>query len=123
MCWSSSCVYCDGVSHDAVALQLKYEQNQKALRMVLEDSTLEEAMWALSQVTGFCHLSLRPRQDGTCHHMHIKRFVCPVTTMVLGSHYELSLWRLMKKLFTVFSVQSKFPSNLSVQDEFTVVCM
>uniref|UniRef100_A0A3B4TEQ8 Caspase recruitment domain family, member 14 n=1 Tax=Seriola dumerili TaxID=41447 RepID=A0A3B4TEQ8_SERDU len=40
-----------------------YEQNQKALRMVLEDSTLEEAMWALGQVTGLCHLSLRPRQD------------------------------------------------------------
>uniref|UniRef100_A0A3Q0TAQ1 Caspase recruitment domain family, member 14 n=1 Tax=Amphilophus citrinellus TaxID=61819 RepID=A0A3Q0TAQ1_AMPCI len=40
-----------------------YEKNQKALRMVLEDSTLEEAMWALGQVTGVCHLSLRPRQD------------------------------------------------------------
>uniref|UniRef100_A0A3B4F5G5 Caspase recruitment domain family member 14 n=1 Tax=Pundamilia nyererei TaxID=303518 RepID=A0A3B4F5G5_9CICH len=40
-----------------------YEKNQKALRMVLEDSTLEEAMWALGQVAGICHLSLRPRQD------------------------------------------------------------
>uniref|UniRef100_A0A3P8WCM7 Caspase recruitment domain family, member 14 n=1 Tax=Cynoglossus semilaevis TaxID=244447 RepID=A0A3P8WCM7_CYNSE len=35
----------------------------KALRMVLLDSTLEEAMWALGQVTGLCTLSLRPRQD------------------------------------------------------------
>uniref|UniRef100_A0A3Q3WAF9 Uncharacterized protein n=1 Tax=Mola mola TaxID=94237 RepID=A0A3Q3WAF9_MOLML len=31
--------------------------------MVLEDFTLEEAMWALGQITGLCHLSLRPRQD------------------------------------------------------------
>lgn len=44
---------------------MKYEQNQKSLRMMLEDSTLEEAMWALGQTTGFCHLSLRPRQAGT----------------------------------------------------------
>lgn len=47
--------------------QVKYEQNQKALRMALEDSTLEEAMWALGQITGICHLSLRPRQDGSSH--------------------------------------------------------
>lgn len=47
--------------------QVKYEQNQKALRMVLLDSTLEEAMWALGQVTGLCTLSLRPRQDGRSH--------------------------------------------------------
>uniref|UniRef100_A0A665UNR4 CARD domain-containing protein n=1 Tax=Echeneis naucrates TaxID=173247 RepID=A0A665UNR4_ECHNA len=40
-----------------------YELNQKALKMVLEDSTLEEAIWALGQVTGLCHLSLRPKQD------------------------------------------------------------
>uniref|UniRef100_A0A8D3CF57 Caspase recruitment domain family, member 14 n=1 Tax=Scophthalmus maximus TaxID=52904 RepID=A0A8D3CF57_SCOMX len=39
------------------------EVGASALRMVLEDSTLEEAMWALGQVTGLCHLSLRPRQD------------------------------------------------------------
>uniref|UniRef100_A0A3Q0T4Z6 Caspase recruitment domain family, member 14 n=1 Tax=Amphilophus citrinellus TaxID=61819 RepID=A0A3Q0T4Z6_AMPCI len=54
-----------GISPGAqiVELQVKYEKNQKALRMVLEDSTLEEAMWALGQVTGVCHLSLRPRQD------------------------------------------------------------
>uniref|UniRef100_A0A3B4TE05 Caspase recruitment domain family, member 14 n=1 Tax=Seriola dumerili TaxID=41447 RepID=A0A3B4TE05_SERDU len=39
------------------------EGSASALRMVLEDSTLEEAMWALGQVTGLCHLSLRPRQD------------------------------------------------------------
>jgi hypothetical protein len=43
---------------------VKYEQAQQALRMVLEDTTLEEARWALGQVQGFCHLSLRPNQDG-----------------------------------------------------------
>ncbi|KAM4584078.1 caspase recruitment domain-containing protein 14 [Odontesthes bonariensis] len=52
-----------GISPGAQIVEVKYEQNQRALRMVLEDSTLEEAMWALSQVSGFCHLSLRPRQD------------------------------------------------------------
>ncbi|XP_029295597.1 caspase recruitment domain-containing protein 14 [Cottoperca gobio] len=52
-----------GISPGAQIVEVKYEQNQKALRMVLEESTLEEAMWALGQVTGLCHLSLRPRQD------------------------------------------------------------
>ncbi|KAM9769812.1 LOW QUALITY PROTEIN: caspase recruitment domain-containing protein 14 [Menidia menidia] len=52
-----------GISAGAQIVEVKYEQNGRALRMVLEDSTLEEATWALSQVTGFCHLSLRPRQD------------------------------------------------------------
>ncbi|KAM7393644.1 hypothetical protein PAMP_020501 [Pampus punctatissimus] len=52
-----------GISPGAQIVEVKYEQNQKALRMVLEDSTFEEAMWALGQVTGFCHLSLRPKQD------------------------------------------------------------
>ncbi|XP_028314526.1 caspase recruitment domain-containing protein 14 [Gouania willdenowi] len=52
-----------GISPGAQIVELKYEQNQKALRMVLEDSTLEEATWALSQVSGLCHLSLRPKQD------------------------------------------------------------
>lgn len=61
-------------SHHTIALQVKYEQNQKALRMLLEDSTLEEAMWALGQVTGLCHLSLRPKQDGSSHSMYLKHF-------------------------------------------------
>ncbi|XP_022067809.2 caspase recruitment domain-containing protein 14 [Acanthochromis polyacanthus] len=52
-----------GISNGAQIVEVKYEQNHKALKMVLEDSTLEEAMWALGQVTGLCHLSLRPRQD------------------------------------------------------------
>ncbi|XP_039860618.1 caspase recruitment domain-containing protein 14 isoform X1 [Simochromis diagramma] len=52
-----------GISPGAQIVEVKYEKNQKALRMVLEDSTLEEAMWALGQVAGICHLSLRPRQD------------------------------------------------------------
>ncbi|XP_041789301.1 caspase recruitment domain-containing protein 14 [Chelmon rostratus] len=52
-----------GISPGAQIVEVKYEQNQKALKMVLEDSTLEEAMWALGQITGLCHLSLRPKQD------------------------------------------------------------
>ncbi|XP_020335429.2 caspase recruitment domain-containing protein 14-like isoform X1 [Oncorhynchus kisutch] len=52
-----------GISSGAQILEVKYEQAQQALRMVLEDTTLEEAMWALGQVRGFCHLSLRPNQD------------------------------------------------------------
>lgn len=65
--------YREGVSHTPVVLQVKYKQNQKALRMVMEDSTLEEAMWALGQVTGLCHLSLRPRQDGMSHSMYYSK--------------------------------------------------
>ncbi|KAG9350437.1 hypothetical protein JZ751_026799 [Albula glossodonta] len=53
-----------GISPGAQILQVRCEQGQRALRMVLEDSTLEEALWALGQVQGFCHLSLRPNQDG-----------------------------------------------------------
>lgn len=52
-----------GISPGAQIVELRYEQNQKALKMVLEDSTLEEATWALGQVTGLCHLSLRSRPD------------------------------------------------------------
>lgn len=58
-----SAAFTVGISPGAQIVEVKYEQNLKALRMVLEDSTLEEAMWALGQVTGLCHLSLRPRQD------------------------------------------------------------
>lgn len=54
----------EGPSPHGAVLQVKYEQNQKSLRMMLEDSTLEEAMWALGQTRGLCHLSLRPRQAG-----------------------------------------------------------
>uniref|UniRef100_UPI0037E71C03 caspase recruitment domain-containing protein 14 n=1 Tax=Semicossyphus pulcher TaxID=241346 RepID=UPI0037E71C03 len=52
-----------GISPGAQIVEVKCEQNHKALRMVLEDSTLEEARWALGQVTGLCHLSLRQKQD------------------------------------------------------------
>ncbi|KAM7010137.1 caspase recruitment domain-containing protein 14 [Tautogolabrus adspersus] len=52
-----------GISPGAQIVEVKYEHNQKALRMVLEDSTLEEAMWALGQIRGLCNLSLRNRQD------------------------------------------------------------
>uniref|UniRef100_A0A8C5BZY8 Caspase recruitment domain-containing protein 14 n=1 Tax=Gadus morhua TaxID=8049 RepID=A0A8C5BZY8_GADMO len=39
------------------------EHDQQSLSMVLQDSTLEEALWALGQVRGLCHLSLRSSQD------------------------------------------------------------
>ncbi|XP_057698568.1 caspase recruitment domain-containing protein 14 [Corythoichthys intestinalis] len=52
-----------GITHGAQIVEVRYQQDQKAVKMVLEDSTLEEAQWALGQVTGLCHLSLRPRQD------------------------------------------------------------
>ncbi|PWA29370.1 hypothetical protein CCH79_00014059, partial [Gambusia affinis] len=52
-----------GISPGAQIVEVRYKQNSRALRMVLEDSTLEEATWALGQVTGFCQLSLRPRQN------------------------------------------------------------
>ncbi|XP_061736626.1 caspase recruitment domain-containing protein 14 isoform X2 [Nerophis ophidion] len=58
-----SAAHTAGVSPGAQIVEVKYQQNQKAIRVVLEDSTLEEAMWALGQVTDLCHLSLRPRQD------------------------------------------------------------
>ncbi|KAM3622977.1 uncharacterized protein V6R79_005552 [Siganus canaliculatus] len=58
-----SAAHAVGISRGAQIVEVKYEQKQKALRMVLEDSTLEEATWALGQIRGLCHLSLRPRQD------------------------------------------------------------
>ncbi|XP_012990793.2 caspase recruitment domain-containing protein 14 isoform X1 [Esox lucius] len=58
-----SAAHAVGISPGAQILEVKYEQAHQALRMVLEDSTLEEAMWGLGQVQGFCHLSLRPNQD------------------------------------------------------------
>ncbi|XP_054897440.1 caspase recruitment domain-containing protein 14 isoform X2 [Poeciliopsis prolifica] len=58
-----SAAHTAGISPGAQIVEVRYEQNHRALRMVLEDSTLEEATWALGQVTGFCQLSLRPRQN------------------------------------------------------------
>ncbi|XP_016136730.1 caspase recruitment domain-containing protein 14 [Sinocyclocheilus grahami] len=52
-----------GVSPGSQILQLKYEREQRAVRMVLEDTTMEEALWALGQVQGPCHITLRPSQD------------------------------------------------------------
>uniref|UniRef100_A0A8C5GKU7 CARD domain-containing protein n=1 Tax=Gouania willdenowi TaxID=441366 RepID=A0A8C5GKU7_GOUWI len=49
-----------GISPGAQIVEVSF-----TIKMVLEDSTLEEATWALSQVSGLCHLSLRPKQDGT----------------------------------------------------------
>uniref|UniRef100_A0AAR2K165 CARD domain-containing protein n=1 Tax=Pygocentrus nattereri TaxID=42514 RepID=A0AAR2K165_PYGNA len=48
-----------GISPGAQILEVTF----RALRMVLEDSTMEEALWALGQVQGPCSLSLRPKQD------------------------------------------------------------
>ncbi|XP_061580686.1 caspase recruitment domain-containing protein 14 [Cololabis saira] len=59
---AGSAAHTVGISPGAQIVEVRYEQHQRALRMVLEDSTLEEATWALGQVTGVCHLSLRPRQ-------------------------------------------------------------
>ncbi|XP_051986517.1 caspase recruitment domain-containing protein 14-like isoform X1 [Xyrauchen texanus] len=52
-----------GISPGTQILQLKYEREQKAVRMVLEDTTMEEALWALGQVQGLCHITLRPSTD------------------------------------------------------------
>ncbi|XP_061079645.1 caspase recruitment domain-containing protein 14 [Conger conger] len=53
-----------GICPGAQILEVRWEQGRRSTRMVLEDSTLEEALWALGQVRGFCHVSLRPNQDG-----------------------------------------------------------
>ncbi|KAL1272979.1 hypothetical protein QQF64_028841 [Cirrhinus molitorella] len=52
-----------GISPGSQILQLKYEREQRAVRMVLEDTTMEEALWAMGQVQGPCHITLRPSQD------------------------------------------------------------
>ncbi|XP_058258250.1 caspase recruitment domain-containing protein 14 isoform X2 [Hemibagrus wyckioides] len=52
-----------GISPGAQILEVKFQTEQRALRMHLEDSTMEEALWALGQVKGTCSLSLRPKQD------------------------------------------------------------
>ncbi|KAG9277417.1 caspase recruitment domain-containing protein 14 isoform X1 [Astyanax mexicanus] len=58
-----SSAHISGISPGAQILEVKCERNQRALRMVLEDSTMEEALWALGQVQGPCTLSLRPKRD------------------------------------------------------------
>ncbi|XP_053540218.1 caspase recruitment domain-containing protein 14 isoform X1 [Ictalurus punctatus] len=52
-----------GISPGAQILEVKFQKEQRALRMHLEDSTMEEALWALGQVNGPCSLSLRTKQD------------------------------------------------------------
>ncbi|CAL8355365.1 unnamed protein product, partial [Boreogadus saida] len=52
-----------GISPGAQIVEVKFEHDQQSLSMVLQDSTLEEALWALGQVRGLCHLSLRSSQD------------------------------------------------------------
>ncbi|XP_072538880.1 caspase recruitment domain-containing protein 14 isoform X2 [Salminus brasiliensis] len=58
-----SSAHTTGIRPGAQILEVKCERNQRALRMVLEDSTMEEALWALGQVQGPCSFSLRPKQD------------------------------------------------------------
>uniref|UniRef100_A0A8C1XX80 Caspase recruitment domain-containing protein 14 n=1 Tax=Cyprinus carpio TaxID=7962 RepID=A0A8C1XX80_CYPCA len=52
-----------GISPGSQILQLRYEREQRAVIMVIEDTTLEEALWALGQVQGPCNITLRPSQD------------------------------------------------------------
>ncbi|KAM9482037.1 caspase recruitment domain-containing protein 14 isoform 2-T2 [Clarias gariepinus] len=52
-----------GINPGAQILEVTFQKEQQALRMHLEDSTMEEALWALGQVNGPCSLSLRPKQD------------------------------------------------------------
>ncbi|XP_028828685.1 caspase recruitment domain-containing protein 14 [Denticeps clupeoides] len=58
-----SSAHAAGVIPGAQILEVKYEHEQGAMRMVLEDTTQEEARWALGQVRGSCHVSFRPNQD------------------------------------------------------------
>ncbi|CAL8333564.1 unnamed protein product [Lota lota] len=58
-----SAAHAVGISPGAQIVEVKYEHDQQALSMVLQDSTSEEALWALGQVRGLCHLSLRSSQD------------------------------------------------------------
>ncbi|XP_048870502.1 caspase recruitment domain-containing protein 14 isoform X2 [Brienomyrus brachyistius] len=52
-----------GLRSGAQIMEMQYDQGRHSLRMVMEDSTLEEALWALGQVRGFFHLSVRYNQD------------------------------------------------------------
>uniref|UniRef100_A0A673FL39 Caspase recruitment domain family, member 14 n=1 Tax=Sinocyclocheilus rhinocerous TaxID=307959 RepID=A0A673FL39_9TELE len=52
-----------GISPGSQILQLRYEREQRAVKMVLEDTTMEEALWALGQVQGPCNITLKPSQD------------------------------------------------------------
>ncbi|CAM4623604.1 unnamed protein product [Leuciscus chuanchicus] len=58
-----SSAHTSGISSGTQILQLKCEQEQRTVQMVLEDTTMEEALWALGQVQGPCHITLRPSQD------------------------------------------------------------
>ncbi|MGH0128961.1 UNVERIFIED_CONTAM: hypothetical protein FKN15_057804 [Acipenser sinensis] len=53
-----------GLSPGSQILAVEYELQQHTFKAVLEESTLEEAMWALRQVQGFCCLTIRPNMDG-----------------------------------------------------------
>uniref|UniRef100_A0A8B9J4M3 Caspase recruitment domain family, member 14 n=1 Tax=Astyanax mexicanus TaxID=7994 RepID=A0A8B9J4M3_ASTMX len=58
-----SSAHISGISPGAQILEVQSMCHAKPLRMVLEDSTMEEALWALGQVQGPCTLSLRPKRD------------------------------------------------------------
>ncbi|XP_058848424.1 caspase recruitment domain-containing protein 14-like [Acipenser ruthenus] len=53
-----------GLSPGSQILAVEYKLQQHTFKAVLEESTLEEAMWALRQVQGFCCLTIRPNMDG-----------------------------------------------------------
>ncbi|KAK2857378.1 hypothetical protein Q7C36_005297 [Tachysurus vachellii] len=59
-----------GISSGSQILEVQFQTEQRALRMHLEDSTMEEALWALGQVNGPCSLSLRPKQDAYQNLLH-----------------------------------------------------
>ncbi|TRY56346.1 hypothetical protein DNTS_034959 [Danionella cerebrum] len=62
-----SSAHISGISRGAQILQLRYERKQRAAQMVLEDTTMEEAQWALGQVRGPCQITLRHNQDAYEH--------------------------------------------------------
>ncbi|MBN3274880.1 CAR14 protein, partial [Polyodon spathula] len=53
-----------GLSPGSQILAVEYELQKHTFKADLEKSTLEEAMWALRQVQGFCCLTIRPNMDG-----------------------------------------------------------
>ncbi|XP_069050776.1 caspase recruitment domain-containing protein 14 isoform X2 [Lepisosteus oculatus] len=53
-----------GIRPGTQIMAVECQQQQQVFQAVLEDSTMEEALWALRQVRGFCCLSLRPNQEG-----------------------------------------------------------
>lgn len=71
--------------HSSVFVQVKFQKEQRALRMHLEDSTMEEALWALGQVNGPCSLSLRTKQDGEHVSFHLLKQILLLRDIIFWS--------------------------------------